>query len=131
MKYLLPCLIAVTLIACQETINEPAPTYQLSQNFPNPFTDTTIIYYGIPLIGSGSKGPWIRIVVNDRFNQTFAILVDNYNHPACSNQKIVWNSRGSNYEKAPSGIYYIELQQLDMPSHEGVYVHERRVALKQ
>jgi hypothetical protein len=125
MKYLLPCLIAITLIACQETINEPAPTYQLSQNFPNPFTDTTVVYYGIPEVA------WIRIVVNDRFNQTMATLVEDHHHPSCHDIRVVWNGRGPNYEKAPSGIYYIELQQLDMPSHEGVYVHERRVALKQ
>jgi hypothetical protein len=127
MKYLLLCILAFSFIACQEIVNEPPPSYDMLQNFPNPFADTTVIWYGIP---SSSVGPQIRVVVNDRFNQTMATLVNTHNHPA-GWFKVTWNGRGPNYERCPAGIYYIELQQLDSPNYDGIYIHSRKAALKQ
>jgi flagellar hook assembly protein FlgD len=72
-------------------------------------------------------GPWVRIVIKDRFDQTEATLVDTYNHPA-GVDTVLWNGRGANYQKVPAGIYYIELQQLN---GNDVYVQGRQVALKQ
>jgi hypothetical protein len=125
------CLLVFFSISCQEIVNEPAPTYALKQNYPNPFTDSTVVLYGIPSVTQNSFGPWIRVVVNDRFNRTYATLVENHSHPAGHDFKVIWNGRGSNFEKAPPGIYYIELQQLNMSNSNGVYVHDRKVALKQ
>jgi hypothetical protein len=131
MKYVIVCVLTFLTVSCQEIVNTPPTTYQMSQNFPNPFTDTTAVYYGIPFVGSNSTGPTVRLVVNDRFNHTVATLVDIHNHYAGSNIKAVWNGRGSNYQKTPAGIYYIELQQLNSPSYGDVIVHVRRAALKQ
>jgi hypothetical protein len=133
MKYLILCVFAFCSLACQnqDIVNTPPATYEMSQNFPNPFTDTTTVYYGVPYVGGNAPGPTVRLVVNDRFNKTVATLVDTRNHSAGSNFKAVWNGRGSNYQKAPVGIYYIELQQLNSLNDDDVQVHVRRAALKQ
>jgi hypothetical protein len=130
MRYLILGIFILSFSGCQQdTVNTPPPTYTLSQNFPNPFTDTTVVNYGIPSV-SGT-GPWIRIVVNDRFNQTMATLVNTHNHSA-GTFSVTWNGRRSNFEKVPAGIYYIELQRMD--SHGGdddKTVYDRKIALKQ
>jgi hypothetical protein len=122
MKYFFITLFIFTFLACekQDIVNTPPATFELKQNFPNPFNDTTVILYGIP----SSSSPSIKIVVKDRFDQVFSTLVDKSNHPAGSNFRIVWNGRGGAYQKAPVGIYYIEL----VNSGE---VKKRIVALKQ
>ena len=127
MKYMILCILALSFISCQGINNTPPLTYDLKQNYPNPFTDTTWIIYGVPYAGKNAPGPWVRIVIKDRFNQTEATLVDTYNHPA-GYDTVLWNGRGANYQKVPAGIYYIELQQLN---GNDVYIQGRQVALKQ
>lgn len=132
MKYIALCIVALCFLGCeQEVVNTPPASYEMSQNFPNPFTDTTTIYYGVPAVGGHATGPHVRLVVNDRFNFTVATLVDTYNHSAGSNFKVVWDGRGTNYQVVSPGVYYIELQQLDTEADDGVYVRVRKVALKQ
>jgi hypothetical protein len=133
MKYIILCIFAFFSFACQnqDVVNTPPASYEMSQNFPNPFTDTTTVYYSVPYVGGKAPGPHVRLVVNDRFNFTVATLVDTHNHSAGSNFPVVWNGRGANYQKVPEGIYYFELQQIDSHSDGDVYVHVRRVALKQ
>jgi hypothetical protein len=126
MKYILLCLFAFFCISCQQIVNPPPDTYELLQNFPNPFTDTTVILYGIPFVGSGATGPSIRVAIYDRFNIIQAVLVNTKNHPAGSNFRTVWNGRGYNNQKVPPGIYSVELQQSD-----DQIVLARCVALKQ
>ncbi len=120
------CVCAYFFVSCQGIVNTPPSGYELQQNFPNPFIDTTVIIYGIPYIGQGATGPKIRVVVNDRFNVTQATLVSTSNHPA-GTFRVVWNGRGANHQKVAPGIYFIELQQLN----DGTMVQGRCVALKQ
>lgn len=130
MKQVFIIVCALCFISCQGVTNTPPATYEMEQNYPNPFTDTTVIHYGIPYAGQNSFGPHIRIVVNDRFNSTQAVLLDAKNHSAGSDFRLVWNGRGSGYHQVPPGIYYIELQQLDTPNQGDTRVHVRRAALK-
>jgi len=127
MKYVILYILAFSFISCQEIVNTPPPTYVLKQNYPNPFTDTTRIIYGVPFVGANATGPHVRLVIKDRFNYTEATLIETYNHPA-GTDTVIWNGRGANYQKVPAGIYYIELQQL---TEGNVYVQGRQVALKQ
>jgi hypothetical protein len=127
MKYVFLCIIALLILSCQEVVNTPPLTYDLKQNYPNPFSDTTWIIYGVPSVGKNTSGPHVRIVIKDRFDNAEKMLVDIYNHPA-GYDTVIWNGRGTNYQKVPAGIYYIELQEL---SQGEVYVQGRRVALIQ
>ncbi|HTY11814.1 MAG TPA: hypothetical protein VMF88_12170 [Bacteroidota bacterium] len=134
MKYLpfliASCALLFSSCAEQQIANPPPSTYELKQNYPNPFTDSTVIEYGIPDVRP-SAAPWIRLVVVDRFNQTQAILVDNGAQEA-GNFKVTWYGQGANGFTAPAGVYYIELDQLNFPGGVGdVFTLLRIAALKQ
>lgn len=126
MKYLIFLSFSFCLISCnlQDVVNQPPATYELKQNYPNPFTDSTVVQYGIPIALSGTLGPHVKLVVKDRFDQVYSTLESTANHPAGQFSK-VWYGRGLNYQKAPAGVYYIELQINDSE------VIKRIVALKQ
>jgi len=134
MKYL-PFLIAffsllISSCAEQQIANPPPSTSELKQNYPNPFTDSTVIEYGVPDVRPNAA-PWIRLIVVDRFNQTQAILVDNGAQPA-GNFKATWYGRGANGFTAPAGVYYVELHQLNFPGEgESNLTLLRIAALKQ
>ena len=116
----------------QQIANNPPATYELKQNYPNPFTDSTRIVYGVPDVRP-SAAPWIRLVVFDRFNQQQAILVDNAAHPA-ETDTITWSGNGANGFPVPTGVYYIEMEQINIsgPSLEQeVTILLRITALKQ
>jgi hypothetical protein len=135
MKYLpLFLLTAFLFISCgeQDIVGIPPSQYELKQNYPNPFPDTTVVEYGIPDI-KPSTAPYIRLVVYDRFKVKQAVLIERGDHPA-GWFKVTWNGRGVNGFKVQSGIYYIELQQVVFQSlfgPEEVYTVNRIAALKQ
>ncbi len=127
MRYVFFLLLACTFLSCKQDITDSHPEwYELKQNWPNPFKDTTYICYGIPSVNNYS-GPHVRLIIYDRFKNIEAKLVDRFNHPA-STDTVMWNGRNSNYEKSPAGIYYIELQTIDDNS---TTVCVRIAALKQ
>ena len=115
----------------QQIANAPPSTYYLNQNYPNPFTDSTVVEYGIPYVEPNNPAPWIRVVVLDRFNELQSTLVDNRYHPA-GTFKVVWDAEGVNGFSVPTGVYYIELEQVYLPAGSGdVAVLKRIAALKQ
>ncbi|MDP1678128.1 MAG: hypothetical protein Q8L88_14830 [Bacteroidota bacterium] len=99
-------IIGFFLASCGEQAvdNPPPESFELSQNFPNPFTDTTVIDYGVPNFSSQS-GPRVRVAIYDRFNELVELLVEKNNHSA-GKFRINWRP----FNKNPSGLYYIELQ---------------------
>ena len=137
MKYfsLIIAFFSLLLSSCaeQQIANAPPSTYELKQNYPNPFTDSTVVWYGVPYVEPNSAAPWIRVVVLDRFNQKQAILVDNGAHPA-GRFKVTWYANGVNGFTVAPGVYYIELRQINFsgPSlGEDVFTLLRIAALKQ
>ncbi len=139
MKFLLiTVFIAIIFSSCgkQEIIGVPPNTYELKQNYPNPFTDTTRIEYGVPFVGQGGTAPWLRLIVYDRLKQKQATLMENASHPAGGSIPFsaTWNGRGVNGIKVPAGLYYIELQQLNAvvnKNEDNLIVLLRVIALKQ
>jgi hypothetical protein len=120
-------LLACAFVSCQDTTGPHPESYELNQNWPNPFTDTTNIYYGVPSVGGNTIGPHVRLVVYDRFENVEKMLVDQINHPA-ARDTVIWNGYNAKYEKSPVGVYYIELQTLD---NTGTTVQKRIAVLKQ
>lgn len=88
----------------QEVIGVAPDSYELKQNTPNPFSDTTLIQYGIPYMGTNP--PYIRVAVYNRFNDRINVLRDSATHPA-GTFNLTWRPGGSQ----PAGIYYVELQE--------------------
>lgn len=103
--------IAVILLlgscADQDVIGVPPESFELKQNAPNPFTDTTLVQYGIPSVGKNP--PHIRVTVYNRVNDRIVILRDSSLHPA-GMFNLTWRPGASE----PAGLYYIELQTLDI-----------------
>jgi FlgD Ig-like domain len=136
MKHLSLIIVFFSLLFCscaeQQIANAPPSTYYLNQNYPNPFTDTTVVEFGVPDIRPNAA-PWIRIVVFDRFNQKQAILIDNATQKA-GQFKVTWYGKGADGFKVPPGVYYIELEQINISASslgEEVFTLLRIAALKQ
>jgi hypothetical protein len=113
MKNLAAALFTIFLFSsCADQVidNPPPASYELKQNYPNPFIDSTVIEYGIPFFGTNMQGPYIKIIAYDRFRRKQATLKDQPNHPA-GQFAVTWNGRGVNGIKVPAGIYYVELHQ--------------------
>jgi len=104
------CIFLLSSCADQIVDNPPPSTYVLKQNYPNPFADSTVIEYGIPLLGGNNPAPHIKLVVYDRFQRKQVTLVDNP-YQAAGNFKVTWTGKGVNGFKVPTGIYYILLMQ--------------------
>jgi hypothetical protein len=129
MRYMFYLLFLYEFVSssCKQDVTGPHPEwYELKQNWPNPFRDSTHIAYGVPSVGN-NIGPHVRVAVYDRFENLQKTLVDQVNHSA-SIDTVMWNGRNSKYEKAPAGIYYIELQTIDADNKT---VQVRIAAIKQ
>lgn len=101
---------AISFVSCREgpigpsTSNGPAPgDYFLYQNFPNPFTDTTWIPYGVP-----AGGGYVELTIYDKYYNAVQTLARNYQHPSGA-WNAVWNGRDSQYKRVPPGFYIVEL----------------------
>jgi hypothetical protein len=72
-------------------------TYQLAQNYPNPFKPTTTLTYAIP------ESQHVRLTVYDLLGRQVAVLVEGRRPPG--RYQVHFDAKG-----LPSGVYYIELQ---------------------
>lgn len=84
----------------------PPPQFFLNQNYPNPFTDSTWIVYGVPLTGGAQQ--FVSVIAFDKLHNTVRTLAYNDHHPA-GTDTVVWDGRDENYKRVPAGIYIIEL----------------------
>jgi len=114
---LLGCIFASFLIdiSCKETTTgpqtgngPPPPAFYLKQNYPNPFTDTTTIEYGVPITGGSNS--LVTVIVYDQFRQKIRMLVSNYSHPSGSKFLTQWDGENSKGVSVPSGLYIIEMR---------------------
>jgi hypothetical protein len=76
--------------------------YVLSQNFPNPFNDNTMIEIGLPEEGH------VEVIIMDVLGREVCRLVDRILNPGY--HKIMWNGVGNDGRKVSSGIYFYTLR---------------------
>jgi hypothetical protein len=76
-------------------------TYELSQNWPNPFNASTVIDFGLPEDGHVAFG------VYDVLGRRIRVLIDGY-RPA-GYHSVTWNGRDNNGREVASGIYFYRL----------------------
>ncbi|MCD6335522.1 MAG: Ig-like domain-containing protein, partial [Candidatus Latescibacteria bacterium] len=88
--------IAVSLPSLQTASKVPA-SYQLSQNFPNPFNPTTEIRYQLPEVSH------VELVIYDLLGRKVQVLVDGFEQAGY--RSVVWDAKA-----AASGIYLVRME---------------------
>ena len=87
-------------------VNEAPPTYPLSynleQNFPNPFNPETRIYFSVP------KTSHVKIVIYNSLGQMVRTLTDRQFEPG--RHVLNWDGRNDRGELVPSGIYFYRMK---------------------
>jgi hypothetical protein len=78
-------------------------TYELSQNFPNPFNPATTIRYGL------SKAERVTLKIYNLLGAEVATLVDN-EPKAAGYHAAIWDGRDKNGKVVASGVYVYRLQ---------------------
>ncbi len=90
---------SVRIKAMVYSIEEILPKrFAISQNAPNPFTQSTIIKYQLP------KETWVTIKVYDLSGRCVATLVDEVHTPGY--YKVKWLAKDANGNLLPCGIYF-------------------------
>jgi uncharacterized delta-60 repeat protein len=90
-------------------------TYELSQNFPNPFNPATTIRYGLP------SAERVTLKIYNLLGAEVATLVDNEQKPA-GYHAAVWDGRDGARGRVASGIYLIRMR-------AGNFVRTRKMLL--
>ena len=91
------------ITAVKQPITMPLPLeYNLSQNWPNPFNNQTIIEYKL-----SQKGK-VRLTILNVQGKEVKALVDQYQHQG--NYKIFWNGKDNQGGDAATGVYFYQLK---------------------
>ena len=77
-------------------------TFNLAQNFPNPFNPTTTIQYTLP------QRAKVLLKIYDVLGNEIRTLVDKTQSPGL--KSVVWDSRDNNGKSVSSGIYFYQLK---------------------
>ena len=77
-------------------------TFQLSDNFPNPFNPTTVIQYATP------RADQISLEIYNLLGQRVRTLVDGV--ISAGYHEAVWDGRNENGQQVESGVYFYRLQ---------------------
>lgn len=76
-------------------------TFQVRQNFPNPFNPLTTIEYEL------SQNSHVRLEIYNLLGQKITTLADN--HQPAGRYHLIWNGRDSHGNNVASGIYFYKL----------------------
>ncbi|MCK4571309.1 T9SS type A sorting domain-containing protein [candidate division WOR-3 bacterium] len=76
--------------------------YELSQNYPNPFTNTTTIQYAI------SKTTHVKLSVFDVSGRLIKVLAEGVHNPSYYN--VNWNGKDNSGRKVSQGVYFYRLE---------------------
>ncbi len=90
-------------------------TYELSQNFPNPFNPATTIRYGLP------SAERVTLKIYNLLGAEVATLLDN-EQKAAGYHAAVWDARDEAGRNATSGVYFIRFR-------AGDFVQTRKMLL--
>jgi hypothetical protein len=88
--------------AVEETESSTPIAFSLSQNYPNPFENTTIVNYRIARAGN------VLLEVYDIVGKKVGILVNSYKPAGC--YSVVWDGRNETNQMMPSGVYFYSIK---------------------
>lgn len=85
-----------------KTDGKAPSSYELGQNFPNPFNPTTTISFSVP------KQEYVVLVIYDMLGKEVNRLVDG--QMSAGTFRTTWNGDTKNGQKVSSGVYFYRLQ---------------------
>lgn len=88
--------------------------FRLHQNIPNPFNPETSISYSIPVEGR------VTMKIFDVLGKEITVLVDGLE--SAGYHRVIWNSRDSDGNRVPSGVYIYRLT-------SGSHVEQKKMIL--
>ncbi len=92
----------------------------LSKNHPNPFTESTQLWYGL------AKDGRMRATIYNSSGQEVRILVDS--ERAAGTYTVLWDGRDDSGDRVPSGFYFLKLQ-AGTRQDEATYTAVRKLCL--
>ncbi len=93
----------ITGIDTAEPINGPIPgTFELAQNFPNPFNPSTTIRFRVPELSK------VTITIFNNLGQQIRRLTNRTYQPG--NYKIEWDGKDQNGVVMPTGVYFYRME---------------------
>ncbi len=85
------------------SVGPPPPNFFLDQNYPNPFSDTTRIKYGVP------SSTTLSIIVYDQFREEVRTIVSNNSHSA-GQFVALWDGKDRRGYSVKAGTYFFEMR---------------------
>ena len=96
------CQVSYAITGVAEELYVHRPTRaSLYQNIPNPFSKSTTLFYGVPLLGR------VNISIYDACGRLVRTLVDAEATPG--NQRTNWDGRDDTGLEVPDGVYFCKL----------------------
>jgi len=96
-----PVELNVSPVGISENENNIPVTYNLSQNFPNPFNPETTIKYQLPQASD------VKITIYNTMGQKVKELVNK--HTQAGYHNVVWDGKSNQGTQVSSGIYFYQI----------------------
>ncbi|MFC1607683.1 SUMF1/EgtB/PvdO family nonheme iron enzyme [Candidatus Latescibacterota bacterium] len=90
------------LVSSPSQVNETPTSFQLNQNFPNPFNPSTTISFAL------DKPGFVSLSVYNITGQIVSKLIEN--HLSSGSHTVTWNGNGDDGRRLAAGIYLYQLR---------------------
>jgi hypothetical protein len=90
-----------TVVIVKDLYSGIPNTYELHNNYPNPFNPSTTILYGLP------RQSHVTVTIYSVLGQELATLVNDVQGP--SYYRVVWNGQDKNGGQVSSGVYFFRI----------------------
>jgi Ca-activated chloride channel family protein len=92
-------------VAIEDDQKNLPESFDLEQNFPNPFNPVTTIRYHLP---TGVDNLHVKILIYDALGRLVKVLIDELQLPGSFS--VTWDSKDNNGLPVPSGIYFYRIK---------------------
>jgi DNA/RNA endonuclease YhcR with UshA esterase domain len=110
-----------TVVIVKDLYSGIPNTYELHNNYPNPFNPSTTILYGLP------RQSHVTVTIYSVLGQELATLVNDVQGP--SYYRVVWNGQDKNGGQVSSGVYFFRIVAEPTDDKAQPFVHAKRMLL--
>ena len=110
-----------TVVLVKDLYSGIPNTYELLNNYPNPFNPSTTILYGLP------QQSHVTITVYSVLGQELATLVNDVQ--SASYYRVVWNGQDKNGSQVSSGVYFFRIAAQSTDGKAQTFVQVKKMML--